>query len=179
MAANGHVFHARWSDATRLALIYRVEIDYVRSITAFAAGNITTRLDFMRSWTVDGSGGTSLTTASMLKKRTSMGNSLFGAIRISTTAALGAGTSTPDTQAIKETVFIANTTANAIQNTAQAAASAVTGMGTPIVLFSYGQADTHPIVLAQNEGIAVRMTVPGTGTWNVNVTMKWAEVTAY
>jgi hypothetical protein len=37
----------------------------------------------------------------------------------------------------------------------------------------------HPIVLAQNEGIAVRATMPATGTWSASVLMKWAEVTAY
>jgi hypothetical protein len=37
----------------------------------------------------------------------------------------------------------------------------------------------HPLVLAQNEGISVRATVPATGTWIASFLIKWAEVTAF
>jgi hypothetical protein len=36
-----------------------------------------------------------------------------------------------------------------------------------------------PIVLAQNEGIAVRCTVPATGTWSAVVSVEWTEVQSF
>jgi hypothetical protein len=36
-----------------------------------------------------------------------------------------------------------------------------------------------PMVLAQNEGVVIRATVPATGTWGHGVTMAWSEVATY
>lgn len=183
MAANGHIFHARWTDATRLAIIYEVQMLLFRNITtAFAAGVFNFTLDFGRSWTADGSGGTALTlTGDNQQLRTSMGTSLFGAIRISTTAALTAGTVTFDTQPIGATYGSVGTTPTI--GAVYIPGPAVTGTGgqggAGVTLFSRDPGGEHPIVLAQNEGIAVRGNVPGTGTWVAAVQMKWAEVNFY
>ena len=103
-----------------------------------------------------------------------MGTSLMGEIRVVTTAALGAGTKTLDTQEIGRITTHS---------------SGGTGSATPIIgsiflpiydLFEQDAADgEHPVVLAQNEGLVVRCTVPGTGIWNIGFTFKWAEVSAY
>ena len=179
-AAASQIFHARWTDATRFALINEVTLDYFRSQgTGFTAGETIFRLTFLRAWSADGSGGTTLTlTGDNNQLRTSMGASLFGAIRISSTAALTAGTSTPDTHDLTEKRLLVGTTTNAIWNVT--AAGLASGMGLPIVMFKADIASgEHPIVLAQNEGIAVRATVPATGTWSITVGMKWAEVAAF
>jgi len=176
MAANGEIFQLRWSDATRFAVITKVKVTGLRATTAFAAGAIDLKATIARSWSANGSGGTALTlTDPQLQLRTSMGATLVGDARIATTAALGAGTKTLDTQDVG---FIA------------AHSSGGDGSATPIVgsikvpnngeLFVADIASgEHPIVLAQNEGIVIRATVPATGVWNASLEITWAEVAAF
>lgn len=175
MAANGEVLQFRWTDATRLAVISKITVTGMRATTAFAAGAIDLKATIARSFSASGTGGTAATmTGDNQALRTSMGTSLVGDLRIATTAALGAGTKTLDTQDIG---FIATHS------------SGGTGSATPIIgnihlpyvdLFEQDIADgEHPIVLAQNEGVVVRATVPATGVWNIGVLIKWAEVTAF
>lgn len=175
MAANGETFQARWTDATRFAVIQKIECTGVRATTAFAAGAIDISAAIARAWSADGSGGTAATlTGNNQKLRTTMGTTLFGAIRCASTAALTGGTKTVDAQ------NLGGITTHS---------SGGTGSATPIigsiylpktVLFEQDMADgEHPIVLVQNEGIVVRATVPATGVWNIGHTMKWAELTAF
>lgn len=175
MAANGELFQLRWTDSTRLCLIQKISCNGIIATTAFAAGALTVRASIARSWSASGTGGTALTlTGDQASLRTSMGASLVGDARVSTTAALGAGTKTLDTQDIG---MITSHT------------SAGTSAATPIVgsvflpvsdLFECDVADgEHPIVLAQNEGIVIRATVPATGVWTAGFTIKWAEVAAF
>ena len=165
LAAASEVVQFRWTDATRLAVITRVDFEGGGSITAFAAGFYRFELVIARSWTVDGTGGTAATiTGNNNKLRTSFGTTLLGTARVATTAALGAGTKTLDTQGI-------SSTAGGV-----AAAPAVMMFPEPIYEV---QTVGHPIVLAQNEGLVVRATVPATGTWTASWTIKWTEVAAY
>jgi hypothetical protein len=176
MAANGEIFQLRWSDATRFAIIHKIKITGLRATTAFAAGAIDLKATMARSWSANGSGGTALTlTDPQLQLRTSMGATLLGDARIATTAALGAGTKTLDTHDVG---FIA------------AHSSAGDGAAAPIIgsikvpnngeLFMADVASgEHPIVLAQNEGVVIRATVPATGVWNASVEIVWSEVTAF
>ena len=175
MAANGEVFQFRWGDATRFALIQKITISGMRATTAFAAGAIDIKCTFARSFTVSGTGGTALTlTGDNQALRTNMGTTLATDIRIATTAALGAGTKTLDTQDM-----------GAITTHSSGGA----GSATPIIgsiylpmtdIFENDVTDgEHPIVLAQNEGVVVRLTVPATGVWNIGVVCKWCELTAF
>lgn len=176
MAANGELLQMRWVDATRFAIIKKVVITGMRATTAFAVGVIDLKVTKATSWTVDGTGGTAVTvTGQELRLRSSMGLSLFSTgFRIATTAALGAGTKTLNTHDF---------------GTITTHSSGGVGAATPIIgsiylpvydLFEQDQADgEHPIVLAQNEGIVVRATVPATGVWNLGITVKWAEVAAF
>jgi len=97
---------------------------------------------------------------------TSMGTTLLGAARISSTAALTAGTKTLDTHAL-----------------AQYSASFGTTVSTqwiPMIdLFHADPGSESPLVLAQNEGFVIRATVPATGTWQFGCTVTWTELTAY
>lgn len=170
MAANGEVFQLRWTDATRLCLIQKIYITGLRSTTAFVAGTIDIKATIARSWTASGTGGTALTlTGDQASLRTSMGTSLVGDARIATTAALGAGTKTLDTQDL------------GMITTHTGAVPAVGNIALPLYeIFECDVTDgEHPVVLAQNEGIVVRATVPATGVWNIGVTVKWCEVTAF
>jgi len=170
MAAASEIFQARWTSATNLALIWGMSFDGFGSATAFTAGFGNMSMTIARSWSADGSGGTPATlTGNNQKLRTSMGTSLMGAIRVSTTGALGAGTKTLDAQPIAQVAL----SINAVANTQYL----------PPATVVYGNLEAGgnptPVVLAQNEGVVVRATVPATGTWQFGVTMSWAEVTSY
>ena len=174
LAANSEIFQFRWSDATRLCVINEVKISASVSTTFFAAG-VPMQIDLVKAtaWTVAGSGGTRITPAALLKKRTSMGSTLVAAsdIGISTTAALTAGTKTLETYAQAAVAAACPITASLYGQ--------IIAPGT--ILFRGESSDgQHPLVLAQNEGFVIRsVAVPATGTWTANVQVEWAEVTAF
>lgn len=168
LAANAEVFQFRWVDATRLCVVTSVLWDGLSgSATAFTAGFAKVDMMIARSWTADGSGGTTLTLAGNNQKmRSSMNTTLIGGSRIASTAALTAGTKTLDAQAIGQY-------------------SAAIGTGTSVQhmpqfdLFHADPGGESPLILSQNEGFVVRATVPATGTWQFGVTVCWTELTAY
>lgn len=168
LAANSEVWQFRWSDATRLCAVTGVTIDGLAgSATAFAAGLGKLDLLVARSWTADGSGGTPATlTGNNNKERTSMSATLLGAARISSTAALTAGTKTLDAQPIGQAALTFGTTAS-VQYL------------TRMELFRPDAGVEAPIILSQNEGLVIRATVPATGTWHFGVTVTWTELTDY
>jgi hypothetical protein len=171
LTANSNIWQLRWTHATKFCVVNQIVLDGVGGGTAFTAGFGNFRLFVSRSWTVDGSGGTSGTlTGDNGKARTSMATTLMGAIRISSTAALTAGTKTNDT--------------DSISSYTHSFAAAGNGQLIGTVLFgAYQGANVadghHPIVLAQNEGLTMTATVPATGTWQFGITVHWAEVDAY
>ena len=137
------------------------------SATAFTAGFAKFDLMPARSFTASGSGGTAGTlTVNNAKMRTSMGTTLLGDVRIASTAALGVGTKTLDTDAVGQYTFTIGT-AVSVQYLAQ------------VPLLGEDVGPESPLVLAQNEGFAIRATVPATGTWQFGVTVAWAELTAF
>ena len=176
LAANGELFQFRWTNASRLCVVQKVLISAGANVAATAAGLVNLDLVIARSWSAAGTGGTAATiTGNNAKTRTNMGTTLLGEARCATTAALGAGTKTLDSQAIGN-VFI--------------------GIGTGAVTTSHrlqlvdkidmmkidADMSIHPIVLAQNEGLVIMngATVwPASMTWGLSVTVVWAEVTEY
>lgn len=168
LAANSEVFQFRWSDATRICVVTSVLWDGLSgSATAFAAGFGKVDMMVARSWSADGSGGVAATiSGNNAKQRTSMGSTLLGAVRASSTAALTAGTKTLDTQAIGQY-------------------SAAIGTGTSVQwmpqfdLFHADPGGESPLILAANEGFVIRATVPATGTWQFGATVCWTELAAY
>ncbi len=174
LGANSEIFQFRWADATRFAVIRKVKISACVSTTFFAAG-VPVQIDMIRStgWTVAGTGGTGITPAALLKKRTSMGSTLLAAgdMRIATTAALGAGTKTLDTYPMAAIAAPGPITASLNGQ--------IIPPGTILWQSEIGDGE-YPVVLAQNEGVSIRsVAVPATGTWTLSVDMQWAEVTAY
>lgn len=174
LGANSEVFQFRWADATRICLINEVRISATVSTTFFAAG-VPVQIDLIKStgWSVAGTGGTAISPAALLKKRTSMGSSLVasGDMRIATTAALGAGTKTLETYALANI------------NAAGPITASLNGTIVPpgTLLFHADVSDgQHPLSLVQNEGFSIRsVAVPATGTWSMSVTVDWTEVAAY
>jgi hypothetical protein len=172
LAAGSQVFQARWTSSPQLCLVWGVSLDGLAgSSTTFSAGFASFNLIIARAWTADGSGGNSATlTGNNQKLRTSMGTSLMGSMRCASTAALGTGTQTLDNQSEGQITFAVGTTAsvNYLLQTSLYGPSSLEDGGNPA-----------PIVLAQNEGVVARATVPATGTWQFGVTMAWSEVASY
>lgn len=176
LAANGELFQFRWTDATRLAVVQKVLISAGANVAATAAALCSLECVIARSFSAAGTGGTAATiTGNNAKTRTSMGTTLLGEARMATTAALGAGTKTLDTQGIGN-VFIgigtgAITTAVKLQLVEKI----------DLVEVDAPSAQ-HPIVLAQNEGFVIKngaVAFPATMTWGLSVTVVWAELAAF
>jgi hypothetical protein len=55
------------------------------------------------------------------------------------------------------------------------------GNGAPQPIYSRDNSDNHPIILAQNEGLALTnvLTGPANGTFILLVQMEWGEVASY
>jgi hypothetical protein len=121
-----------------------------------------------RAFSASGTGGTAGTlTGNNGKVRTAMATTLMGDLRCATTAALGAGTKTLDTDPIGLFSFTVGTAVSA-QYAGQVLLADCDA--------AHGQ---YPIVLAQNEGLAIRATLPATGTWQFGVTVIWSEVDSF
>lgn len=168
IAANGEILQMRWTDSSYLALIKYVRISY-SVITGFtAAQELAFRADQVTGWSVDGSGGTSITPgATNLKRRMSYPQSKFVAIRIATTGALTAGTKTINTQAVVA----------AARKTLAAAATVQDSDFVAEVNFDF---EGGPIILAQNEGFIVRNVIAmgAGGTIRGMISVGWEEALA-
>lgn len=184
MAANGELVQMRWVDATRVCVIQEITVLEFRNITtAFAAGPWNFNVIRSTGWSADGGGGGAVSVADpqLQARAASMGASLFSTgFRLATTGALTAGTKTFDTLPMGACFGNAGSTP-AIAQMYIPAGSPVTGYGGPGVELLHPDvgAGEHPITLATNEGVSIRATVPGTGTWIASFLVKWAELTAF
>lgn len=170
-ASAGHIFAARWTHATKLALVTRLRAQW-RTIAGFtAAQEVGLEALITRSYTAVHTGGTAVALiGDAFKKKSAHGTQTFQDIRISTTGALGNGTHTIDGQPIAANFF------------AELAAGAAVPKGRFDILFEVSDLATHPIILNQNTGIIVRNgpTAMGAGgTARVVVEMDWLEVDSY
>lgn len=178
--ADSEIAQFRWTDATRLAVITRVTLDGMIATTAFAAGQIRVYATVARSFSAAGTGGGTVTLSGNNQKlRASMGTSLFnssGEIRVATTAALGAGTKTFDGAPVGQ--INSHSAQFGIAAPVIGWVGPACGPNVDLVNVDIASGEM-PIVLAQNEGLIVRATVPGTGVWTQGITFRWAEVAAY
>jgi hypothetical protein len=168
LAANAAVFQFRWGDATRLCVVERFVLDGMAgSATAFAAGFAKFDLMVARGYSAQAASGTAVSlTGNNAKSRTSFGSSLVTLAQGSATAALTAGTHTLDAQPIGQISFGIGVVVS------------VNYLG-QVILMGEDAPMRHPLVLATNEGLVLRATVPGTGTWQFGCSVQWSEVTAY
>lgn len=147
-----------------LAVIKRIELSMGGLGTAFTAGQATFNLFAARSFTVNDTGGAAATlTTNNNKLRTSFGTTGLSDLRASSTATLTAGTRTKDATPLKTISLGIGTTASL----------AYVPMNTP--LFG-ADPNSHPLVLAQNEGWVIEATVPATGTWAFSCNVEWTEM---
>lgn len=170
IAANGLIFVLRQAAAATLLLVRRVGLGFIAT-TGFTAAQV---LDFQmlisRAYTVGPSGGTALAiTGNTNKHRTSFASPTAIDCRISTTAALTAGTRTQDANFV-----------SMIGAYATAAGVGAIIPPSPTNLFGHDPED-YPIVLQQNEGIEVQVTTTmgAGGVGNIYASVEFAEVTAY
>lgn len=177
LTANSELFQFRWapSDTAKLCLIRRVEITASVSTTFFAAG-VPVQVDMVKStaWTSAGTGGTAVTVAATLKRRTAIHQSSLtaaGDIRIATTAALGAGTKTLEGNSLSFLALGGPITASL--------APTIAPPGTALFDCRVESGD-YPLVLANQEGFSIRgVAVPATGTWTMAVNVDWVETGSY
>jgi hypothetical protein len=187
LAASTPLFSMRWGDATHLAVIQSVKINVATTTAATAATQAERELVIARSFTVSDSGGTAVTlTGNNQKMRTSQATSLVTDMRFG--QPLTAGTRTLDANPLSSVVsFLAlNMTGMDIgcgsggPFTAGTAWTCVGGLGM-VTLLDVATGD-YPIVLAQNEGIIVRIgkdAQPTTAVQQTYVSVKWCEVNAF
>lgn len=166
LSANSELFQFRWTSTTKTAAIRRIQVS-AGGITAFTAGFAKMDAVVARSWTVAGTGGgTATISGNNAKLKTSFATTAVTEIRIATTAALGAGTKTLDSQAF----------ANVVGSTT---ATAGTSIIFPTIIFDAMCDDQYPLLLGANEGFVIRATVPATGTWTGGFAVTWDEYDGY
>lgn len=168
LAANTPLVAFRWIDATRFCLLQRISLTVASTAPATTAAITERQIIVARSWTVSDTAGTALVlTGNNQKRRTSQGTSLGPDIRAA--GPLTAGTRTLDANPIGTAVGWASITPT-------------TQMAIPQYDILPLQSDQeHPLVLAQNEGVVIRIGVvmPTGVTQQTFVNFWWAECAAY
>lgn len=171
LGAAAEVFQFRLDTSSYVVAVRRVRIWAGNLGTAFTAGFFRFELVPARSWTADGSGGTAaVVTGNIGKKRTSMTTMANITARISSTAALTAGTKTLDTASGQGLCSVGG----GIPNVA-----GTSFLSPGVDLLSTGDGAGHPLLLDDQEGFVIRATVPATGTWTFGVDVDFAQLTSY
>jgi hypothetical protein len=170
-AANSPMFSMRFvagsAGQAQVAIIQRINIFIVPTVAFTAAQQVSYGAYIARSWSAVDSGGAAATlTGNNNKLRTSMSTTQIAAtgdMRISTTAALTAGTRTLDSQAFA--VASAWVPAALVAQPIQA-----------VTLYENFAGD-QPIVLATQEGIVINNLVlmGAAGVLSIGVTIEWTE----
>lgn len=169
-ASAGHIFAARWSHATKVAVITALRVKWA-TITGFtAAQEVGLQAFITRSYTAAHSGGTAITlTGNSLKKSSAHGTTTLADARISTTTALTNGTHTIDTHPIAEGSF------------ADLAAAATVPKGRFSIELPQLATNSYPVILTQDTGIIIRNSIlmGAAGTARVTVQMEWIELDSW
>lgn len=165
VAAAGPVFSFR-NTGTNLMLIRRVSVGFATTTAFTAAQALSYSLLRANSFTASDTAGTALFTAGQNKRRNSFANIASAPdIRISSTAALTAGTRTLET------------------NSMGVVGGSSTAVGTSMSKTDILEQDTggYPLVLAQNEGFVLTnlITMGAAGVIQLQVNLEFAEVTNY
>lgn len=181
MAANAPLVSMRWTSTTSVAVIesIRWSMELITQVTTEVAGFPDAEAIIARNFTVVDSGGTATTP---VKMRSAMGNSAVGDLRVSTTAALTAGTRTLDGVGFAFGTWPIKTSLASVTATYAANAIVEVGVQTPTLdLYKWDRLGGHPPVLAANEGLILRQSSagPATGTYNYIFTLEWAEVALF
>jgi len=176
-STNALIWAMRWTDSTgKLCLIERIRVNAVVTAAVTTGIPYNLQLFLARGFTVSPTtniGTTATLTGGNGKRRTNMGTTLLGGMWILGTAAAGMTGQTlgNDTDALA-------TIGGGIS------ASAPIGQqffgANPANLWD-DNIDGYPIILAQNEGLAIQAPLagPASGSHQVVVSVDWMEVAAY
>ena len=178
-AGNAVIWAMRWADATRLCLVERIKVAAIVVSAVTAATEYDLQLFLSRGFTVSPTtniGTTGTFSGGNAKRRTSMGTSILngsGGMWILGTATAGLTGQTLG----NDTDPLATMFGGCV---ATAPAGAQFYAPNPTNLWD-AQVQGHPIVLAQNEGLAIQAPLggPATGTFRVHVSVDWMEIAAY
>lgn len=168
IASGGRIFSLQWADSASVCLLLRLKVAAVITTAFTTAQAVDVDAIISRGFSTPDTGGTAFTPlAGFQKMRTSMGNSLVNDMRIATTAALAAG----GTQTLDFAPFAISPIS---QNNA-------IGSGGQVILYDLADAGQHPVVLAKNEGFAVRVVTAmgAVGVVKYYVEATWAELAGF
>lgn len=166
LAANANIASLRYG-GSGVALVKQVLFGMGGLATAFTAGQAIFNLFVARGFSASDTGGAAATlTTNNGKLKTSQASTGIVDFRVSTTAALGAGTRVVDATPVATLsvgIGIVVSTIYVLPGTK---------------LWQVASGD-WPIALANNEGLLIQATVPATGTWCFSTGFVIEEVAAY
>lgn len=180
LSAGGTIASFRWTDPSRYGVLLRVKAGWVVTGAITLATPMDASLFVARSFTTDfTTNATSATLAATKSQamRSTMANSLQanGNIKICTTASMTGLVAAADSFSLGGNVWVNQPSGNATVTQAVGVGGAMTN------LYDASIPGTHPIVLAQNEGVLVTTPTAGpvTGTVKWYVQWEWAEVALF
>lgn len=176
LAANSELFQFRYlTGAGRVCLVHGISVSAGANVAATAAALLSLRATIARNWTAAGTGGTrAVLTGNLQKLRTTHATSEVADAGIATTAALGVGTKTLDTQDIGGVAYGVGT--GAITTAVNLNLVPKTNL-----LGDFAGSLAFPLVLANQEGFVIRTGIinPATMTWNLTVDVAWTECQSF
>jgi len=176
LAANSELLQFRFLSGTKsFAIAQKVMFDGLGIVAvASAAGPLGFNLFPARAWSAAGSGGTRIAVSGdNLQMRTDEPNSQVNDLGIATTGALTVGTKALDANAIGQALGGIGTGAVTIYGP--------TSIVAPQPLLDASGGGSSPLILANQEGFAIRTTHIGPAglTYVAGFTVIWCEVTAF
>lgn len=173
----------RWSDATRLLVLLRVEVSAFTTVPATTAGITELQLIIARLFTANDTGGSVISLGSGGKRRTSQSSALLSSLRA---GVLSAGNRTLDAYPVASAtgwsgLLSTGKVIGASGSSPVAAARSTEGGAQGVMLLDCVNGQDLPIILAQNEGVILQLgrAQPPGSTQIVFCKLTWAEVTAF
>jgi len=174
----------RWAASTAYLVLMRIKCGWGVISAVTTAVRMAYQASIVRNFTVDYvTGSTAINMATIAKTgamRSSMGQSLLGTAgpRITTTGAMTGQTGILDAAPFASTNWPGILSSNA---TGTAVLMGLGFSGNMQTLYECTGNGQHPVVLAENEGVAVQLVHTGwaTGTLGFNCVWEWAEVEVF
>lgn len=175
LAANSELFQFRFvTGASRVALVHGISVSAGANVAATAAALQAIRATIARSWSADGTGGTAATMTGNNQKLDTQHATAEATCRIATTAALGAGTKTLDSQDIGCVSYGVGT--GAITTSLSLNLFPKTNL-----MGEFSGSMAFPIILRNQEGFVIRSGLigPAAMTWQLGIDVIWSEVQSW
>ncbi len=173
----------RWgpTQSSTYLVLMRIKLGWGVISAVTAAVRMAYQASIVRGFTVDYVTGSTAINMSTVNRtnamRTSMSNSLMGASgpRITTTGAMTGHTNTLDAAPFAIVNWVNQPSGNATVTQAIGVA------GETKTLYEWTGLGQHPVVLSNNEGVAIQLTHTGwaSGTFSLYTQWEWAEVLVF